>query len=338
MVVRCFCPFVNKPNTKQPGDEPFGRYLLDTHLTNWYFSVFGKLLPEDTSRNIQVDRIRRGYFFALELPSEFGKILVKAVVIKERKGYDEALFGANYYEKEIYNKISDICISMKSRDYLDLPETIFRKIKIHLSPKEKERYDTFEREKVLELLENEDEITAVNAAALSGKLLQFANGAIYDEQKVYHEIHQAKLNAIEEIVDTATSPVLIFYWFKHDLERLEAKLARFKPEHINTPGNIKRWNEGKINVLFAHPASAGHGLNLQFGGNTIIWFSQTWSLEITQQANARLNRPGQVNTVVINNLIVVGTMDEYVMKARDRKEQGQEALMAAVKARIDQYR
>lgn len=254
-----------------------------------------------------------------------------------KKGYDEALFGKSYYEKEIHQKISDICISMKSRDYLDLPDTVYREIKVHLSPKEKERYDAFEREQVLKLLEKETEITAVNAAALSTKLLQFANGAIYDDEKNYHEIHAAKLNAIEEIIDTATSPVLVFYWYKHDLERLQAQLARFKPEHINTPGNIQKWNSGDINVLFAHPASAGHGLNLQFGGNTIIWFSQIWSLELSQQANGRLNRPGQRHAVIINNLVAVGTIDDDVVQARARKESGQDALMEAVKARVEKY-
>lgn len=256
---------------------------------------------------------------------------------RERKDYDEAIFGKNYYEKEIHQKIADICISMKSKDYLDLPDTIFRELKVHLSADQKKRYDDFERQQVLSLTENGGEITAVNAAALSTKLLQFANGAIYDAEKVYHEIHSAKLDAIDEIIDTATSPVLIFYWYKHDLERLQLKLARFKPEHINTAGNIEKWNQGKINVLFAHPASAGHGLNLQFGGSTIIWFSQTWSLELYQQANGRLNRPGQKNTVIINNLIAVGTMDEDVFKSRARKEVGQDALMEAVRARVEKY-
>lgn len=254
---------------------------------------------------------------------------------EEKKNLDKSLFGPNPYEAEIYDKISDICISMKSKDYLDLPDTLYRSVKVYLTQDEMSRYREFEKKQVLKLMETE--ITAVNATALATKLLQYANGAVYDEDKVFHEIHEAKLRALEEIIDTATSPVLIFYWFKHDLERLEAHLGRFKPEHINTPSNLRKWNDGQINVLLAHPASAGHGLNLQFGGNTIIWFSLTWSLELYQQANGRLNRPGQTHTVIINTLMAVGTIDEEVSAALERKEQGQEALMQAVKARIELY-
>lgn len=245
------------------------------------------------------------------------------------------LIGADIWEKEIHDKISDICISMRAKDYLDLPETIYRDIKVHLSAEALARYQQFEREQVLALAEKE--ITAVNAAALGTKLLQFSNGAIYDEDKIPHEVHRAKLETLEEILDVATSPVLIFYWFQHDLSRLTRFLARFKPVNIKTAGSIEKWNSGQIDVLLAHPGSAGHGLNLQHGGHTIIWFGQTWSLELYQQANGRLPRPGQTHSVVINNLVAVGTMDEDVVNARLRKAAGQDALMDAVKARVRKY-
>lgn len=248
----------------------------------------------------------------------------------------EDLLGADIWEKEIHDKISDICISMRSKDYLDLPETIYREIKVHLSAEALQKYQQFERDQVLALADQD--ITAVNAAALSTKLLQYSNGAVYDEQKNFHEIHQAKLEALEEILDVATSPVLIFYWFKHDLSRLTSFLARFKPVDIKQPDSIARWNKGQIPVLLAHPGSAGHGLNLQYGGHTIIWFGQTWSLELYQQANGRLPRPGQTHSVVINNLIAIGTMDEDVVAARLTKARGQDALMDAVKARALKYR
>jgi SNF2 family DNA or RNA helicase len=247
----------------------------------------------------------------------------------------ESLLGPDIWEKEIHDKISDICISMRSQDYLNLPETIYRDIKVHLSAEALARYQQFEREQVLALAEKE--ITAVNAAALGTKLLQFSNGAIYDEDKIPHEVHRAKLEALEEILDVATSPVLIFYWFQHDLSRLTRFLARFKPFNIKTAGSIEKWNSGQIDVLLAHPGSAGHGLNLQHGGHTIIWFGQTWSLELYQQANGRLPRPGQTHSVVINNLVAVGTMDEDVISARLNKARGQDALMDAVKARVQKH-
>ncbi len=265
----------------------------------------------------------------------------------DKKDLDKQLFGVNPYHAEIYDKISDICISMKTEDYRDMPPTIYRDIRVELTPQQREQYDDFEKKQVLQLFDpdtadrgllsadhEETEISAVNAAALSTKLLQYASGAVYDEEKNWHVTHNAKLEALEELIDVATSPVLIFYWFKHDLERMEKHLHKYKPRNIKEQGAIEDWNTGKIRVLFAHPASAGHGLNLQFGGHNIIWFSQTWSLELYQQANARLPRPGQKNAVIIHNLITTGTMDEDVMMSRAEKDFGQEALMQAVKARV----
>lgn len=241
-------------------------------------------------------------------------------------------------EQAIYDKIGDICISMKSEDYLELPERINRTVEIHLSPATHVKYEEFEREQVL-ALEDLDEISAVNAAALTNKLLQFSNGAIYDADKNWHEVHQEKLNALEEIVEAANGqPVLIFYSYKHDLERIVKKLKLYKPRKLEGKQDIEDWNGKKIQVLLAHPASAGHGLNLQAGGNIIVWFGLTWSLELYQQANARLDRQGQDKPVIVHHLVVKDTMDEDVIIAIERKRSGQDALLSAVKARISKYR
>lgn len=237
-------------------------------------------------------------------------------------------------EQAIYDKIADICISMNAKDYLSLPERITRDVEIHLPAALKAKYDEFERDQIL-ALENLDEISAVNAAALTNKLLQFANGAVYDSKKDWHEVHKAKLDALEEIVDTSNGqPVLVFYSYKHDLERIQKRLRAYKPRTLDSRQDIQDWNDGKIQVLLCHPASAGHGLNLQAGGNIIVWFGLTWSLELYQQANARLDRQGQTKPVIVHRLIIIGTMDEDVSKAIERKTAGQDALMDAVKVRI----
>lgn len=240
-------------------------------------------------------------------------------------------------ERMIYDRISDICVSMKAKDYLSLPERINRTVRVYLPEPVLRQYEDFEREQILEI--DEEGIAAVNAAALSNKLLQFANGAIYDADKNYHEVHDAKLEALEELVEAANGqPVLVFYSFRHDLERIKARLKAFKPQELNTPEDIRKWNSGRIQVLLAHPASAGHGLNLQAGGNIIVWFGLNWSLELYQQANARLDRQGQVKPVIVHHLVVSGTMDEDVMKSVENKAERQEALMEAIKARIRKYK
>lgn len=238
-------------------------------------------------------------------------------------------------EQEIYRRISDICISMKSKDYLQLPGRIVNHIPVYLSAAEKAKYSAFEEEQVLQLV-NQPEITALTAAALTGKLLQYANGAIYDERKQWHHVHDAKMEALDDILETSQGqPVLIAYSFIHDRERI---LARF-PQAVQLKGNdeIERWNRGEIPVMIAHPASAGHGLNLQAGGNIIVWFGLPWSLELYEQFNARLDRQGQKNGVILNHLVCQDTMDEDVLAALARKASGQDALMEAVKAKILKY-
>lgn len=241
-------------------------------------------------------------------------------------------------EAEIHRRISDICLSMKAEDYLKLPDKIENEIKIQFPEKLQKKYDDFEREMVLDLFGQEgSEINAVNAAALSGKLLQFANGAIYDEAKNWHVVHDLKIEALKEIVEDSESPVLIGWTFRHDMYRMMEALKKYKPRELKTSEDISDWNEGNIKVLMMHPASGGHGLNLQAGGSTIVWFGQTWSLELYQQFNARLFRQGQTKPVVINKLIAHNTIDQDVVKAQRTKSQKQDALMAAVKARIKKY-
>lgn len=233
-------------------------------------------------------------------------------------------------EQQIYEAINDITISMKSCDHLKLPELIMNEVEVVLENKEVERYQAFKKEMVMTI--GEEEIDAVNAASLSNKLLQLANGSIYDESKNYHTVHDRKIEALEQLIEEANGkPVLIGYWFKADKERIE---QRFNVREIQSSGDIEDWNKGDIQVGLIHPASAGHGLNLQQGGCTLIWFGLTWSLELYQQTNARLYRQGQNQTVVIHHIITKNTIDEDVMKALKRKERTQEALMSAVKARI----
>ena len=233
-------------------------------------------------------------------------------------------------EDEIYRLISDITISMKSGDYLKMPECIINEVPVILSDEEWSIYDDFREDMVVAL--KDDEIDAVNAASLSGKLLQMANGAVYNEEKEVVHIHDRKLDALEDLIEgTNGKPVLIAYWFNHDLERIK---KRFTVREIKTSKDIKDWNNGEIPVAVIHPASAGHGLNIQFGGSTIIWFGLTWSLELYQQTNARLWRQGQNNTVVIHHIIAKNTIDEDVMKALRKKEKVQSALIDSVKARI----
>lgn len=233
-------------------------------------------------------------------------------------------------EKKIYSLISDITISMKSKDFLKMPECVMNEVIVTLSDKEQKLYDSLKQDMVLSLEENE--IDAINAAALSNKLLQMSNGAVYNNDKESLHIHDRKLDALEDLIEGANGkPVLVAYWFKHDLEKIK---DRFDVREIKSAKDISDWNEGKIPVALIHPASAGHGLNLQAGGSTLIWFGLTWSLELYQQTNARLYRQGQDSTVVIHHILTKGTIDEDVMKALKAKEKIQDALIDSVKARL----
>ena len=234
-------------------------------------------------------------------------------------------------EEKIYELISDISISMKAVDHLKMPELISSRVEVRMSAEEAELYRKMERDMVLQFGEGKD-IDAVNAASLSNKLRQMANGAVYNESGEVQLIHDKKLDALEDLMEAANGrPLLVAYWYKHDRERIS---KRFLVRSIDTKKDIEDWNAGKIPVALIHPASAGHGLNLQEGGSCIVWFSQIWSLELYQQLNARLYRQGQKQTVVLQHLITEGTVDEDILRALEKKENTQEAMIDAVRARI----
>lgn len=239
-------------------------------------------------------------------------------------------------EDAIYEKISDITISMKAADHLKMPELVNTKYMVHLSEKEKKKYEDMKAELVLELPEGE--ITAANAASLFGKLSQMANGAVYADNESILPIHDRKLDALEDIIESANGkPLLIAYWFKHDLIRIEQRLTEKKIpfQKLDSDASMKMWNKGELPVALIHPASAGHGLNLQSGGSTLVWFGITWSLELYQQTVARLYRQGQSSgTVTVIHILTQGTVDEKIMKALADKDSTQSALIGAVKAEL----
>lgn len=234
-------------------------------------------------------------------------------------------------EQQIYDKISDITISMKAADHLKMPELISAEYTVRLSDKEREKYDRLKKDLIFSTEDNE--VTAANAASLSNKLSQMANGAVYSDDESVIEIHDRKLDALEDIIESMNGkPLLVAYWFKHDLERIR---NRFEVREIRSSEDISDWNSEKIPVALIHPASAGHGLNLQSGGSTLVWFGLTWSLELYQQTNARLWRQGQTaDTVVIQHIVAKGTIDEQIMKALKTKDTTQAALITAVKAEV----
>ena len=248
---------------------------------------------------------------------------------KLRPGADEA----------IHDTIGDICMSLKKEDVLQLPGQIYEDVELTPPPALLKQYKQFERDRIMEALDSAGEIVALNAASLTGKLLQFANGAIYDDKHVYHYLHSVKLDALEELIEAANGePVLVFYAFKHDRDRIMNRLGPTICQELSTPESIDAWNRKEIPVAIAHPASVGHGLNLQEGGHIIIWYGLTWSLELYQQANERLNRPGQKNVCRIYHLILKGTHDERVLEALAKKDTSQRALIDALRQTMKEKR
>ncbi|MEI4340984.1 DEAD/DEAH box helicase [Streptococcus suis] len=243
----------------------------------------------------------------------------------------------DYAECQIQDKISDITISMKALDYLDMPELISTKKLVRMSEKEKEKYSQFKKEYVLSELDGL-EVTAANAASLTNKLVQLSNGAVYSDDHTVVALHEQKLDALEDILESANGePVLVAYWFKHDLARILGRLEKLnvKSRVLKTEEDIREWNKGNVPVGLLHPAGAGHGLNLQKGGHHLVWFGLTWSLELYQQTNARLWRQGQeAETVVIQHIVTEGTIDEEILKALENKDAQQERLIEAVKAQV----
>ncbi|RRN50535.1 DEAD/DEAH box helicase [Streptococcus suis] len=243
----------------------------------------------------------------------------------------------DYAECQIQDKISDITISMKALDYLDMPELISTKKLVRMSEKEKEKYSQFKKEYVLSELDGL-EVTAANAASLTNKLVQLSNGAVYSDDHTVVPLHEQKLDALEDILESANGePVLVAYWFKHDLARVMGRLEKLKVKSrvLKTEEDIREWNKGNVPVGLLHPAGAGHGLNLQKGGHHLVWFGLTWSLELYQQTNARLWRQGQESeTVVIQHIVTEGTIDEEILKALENKDAQQERLIESVKAQV----
>ncbi|HFI0610512.1 TPA: SNF2-related protein [Streptococcus suis] len=243
----------------------------------------------------------------------------------------------DYAECQIQDKISDITISMKALDFLDMPELISTKKLVRMTKKEKEKYGQFKKEFVLSELDG-FEVTAANAASLTNKLVQLSNGAVYSDDHTVVALHEQKLDALEDILESANGePVLVAYWFKHDLARIMGRLEKLKVKSrvLKTEEDIREWNKGNVPVGLLHPAGAGHGLNLQKGGHHLVWFGLTWSLELYQQTNARLWRQGQESeTVVIQHIVTEGTIDEEILKALENKDAQQERLIEAVKAQV----
>lgn len=240
-------------------------------------------------------------------------------------------------EEAIYGKIADITISMKCTDYLRMPECVVNEVKVRMTETERQKYDALRKDMVLSL--GDADIDAVNAASLANKLAQMANGAVYDENGDTHALHSHKLDALEDLIEAANGkPVLVAYWFKHDLERIEERLHKLHIpfSRMDTADSIRRWNAGTVPVGLIHPASAGHGLNLQAGGSMLIWYGLTWSLELYQQTNARLWRQGQTaDTVVLHHIVTEKTIDERIMTALQQKEKTQDTLIEAVKANLE---
>ena len=241
-------------------------------------------------------------------------------------------------EESIQSKISDICMSLTAADWLEVPKKIEVFQEVELDEKTKKNYKTFERDNYIQIVESEDPLVANNAGALANKLTQFTSGAVYNEDRTYQEVHTKKLEVLQELIDEANGqPVLVFYNFKHDHERINKYLKEYEPKTLRTSEDIDAWNRQEIPVLLAHPASMGHGLNLQRGGHIIIWFSLTWDLELYQQANARLHRQGQDRAVLVHHLIIKGTVDEDILKRLKNKNGTQQELIEAVKARLVRY-
>ena len=290
--------------------------LTGTPAPNGYADLWAQIYLLDKGERLgkNVTAYRKEYFHSFVQPGY--------QIFTLRKGAME----------EINNQIKDVCVSMKAKDYLKQKEPLRINVPVVLDTKEQAKYNEMEKEAIIEVGDNE--ITALNAAAVTTKLLQIANGAVYDENRNVIDIHDKKLERLEELIEEANgNPVLIFYSFQHDVDRIK-KYLKSKVTELKTAADIDKWNKKKIDVMLAHPASAGHGLNLQDGGNIIIWFGLTWSLELYQQANARLHRQGQAEGVIIHHLITEGTIDEDVYKALQGKNVRQEELLLALKARI----
>lgn len=305
--------------------------LTGTPAPNGYIGLWSQMYLLDMGQRLErtITKYRQTYF---REGQKVGNVVYSYVLLSDG-------------EQKINDKMKDICISMKSIDYLQMPMRTDNFINVRLSAEVQKQYDSFEKESIMSIFcddagEEKDitDITAVTAAALSNKLLQFANGAVYDENHNTHVIHDFKLDALEDIIEDANGQSVLIAWnYRHDRDRILERLKKYKPRELKTAQDIKDWNDGKVQVMLAHPASAGHGLNLQRGGSLIVWYSVNWSLELYQQFNSRVYRQGQDKHVIIHHLIAHHTHDEDVMKAIQAKDKKQEALLLALKAKILSY-
>jgi len=241
-------------------------------------------------------------------------------------------------EQKISTRISDICLSMKAEDFLKMPDRMSLYDYVELPPKAMEAYRTFEREQVLELINSDEPLSAASAAALGNKLQQMAGGQVYDSDRKVIDVHDEKIEKLKEIVEASNGePVLVAYAFKHEQARIMEALKEFKPRKLETAQDIADWNEGKAPLMVAHPASVGHGINIQKGGHILVWFGNTWSLELYQQFNARLYRQGQMKPVMIHHIVAKNTIDEKIIKALEGKKQTQDGLMQSIKELMEFY-
>lgn len=290
--------------------------LTGTPAPNTYLELFPQLYLLDGGKSLgrSVTGFRDRYFRPLN-----------------GKGYIVYEYGLRPGAKEAIEKaISKTCISMQTEDWLEMPEIIYNNVIVELPKKVMNQYKLFEKEKVLEL-ESAD-VVGVNAAVMFGKLLQFASGAIYDDEKQVQFIHDEKIKALEEVIEEANGQnIIAFYNYKHELDRLKEAFKHLKPRTLDKEQDEKDWGEGRIQLLLAHPASMGHGLNLQSGGRIIVWFSLTCSLELYSQANARLYRQGQKHSVFVHHIISAKTIDELVQEKLKNKNVNQNALLEALK-------
>ncbi len=296
--------------------------LTGTPSPNGYMDLFAEYRVLDLGERLGrfITRYREAYF----MPDRWGNGQVFSW--KLRPGADEAIF----------RKISDITVSMKSVDHLKMPECVMNNVLVHMDERESALYETLKDELFLRVLNRDGikEIDAKNASVLCNKLSQMANGAVYTDDSEVVRIHDRKLDALEDLIEAANgNPLLVAYWYQHDIERIRQRFPDVRV--LKSSEDIRDWNAGKISVAAIHPASAGHGLNLQAGGSTLVWFGLTWSLELYQQTNARLWRQGQrADTVVIHHLVTEGTIDERILQALKHKDRSQESLIDAVKAQI----
>lgn len=301
--------------------------LTGTPTPNGLMDIWSQIFLLDGGERLQKRYTWfRDIYFEPDLRGSYGQIFS----YRPKKGSEET----------ILKKISDICISMKAEDYLTLPDMVYDTIPVVLDPKAEKAYREMERQMVLELPEDEEMVTAMSAAALSTKLLQLSNGAVYDENRTVHHIHDCKLDALSELIEGLKErgkSALVFYQFQHDMDRILKRMhdtPRIVACTLDGPDAIEAWNCGEIDVLLAHPASASYGLNLQAGGSHVIWFGLTWNYEQYVQANARLHRQGQKETVIIHHLVSQGTRDTDVIKALGRKDEAQQYMLDSLKARI----